>query len=158
MIKIVCVGKIKEKATSELIKEYAKRLGAYCTLKIEEVADEATLQNNSEALNEQVKKKEGERILGRIKEKEYVILLDLKGKMLSSEELSGKIEELFAEGKPDLTFVIGGSLGVSEEVIARADFRWQLSQLTFPHQLVRVMLLEQIYRAFKIMKHEPYHK
>lgn len=158
MIKIVCVGKIKEKATAELIQEYAKRLGAYCTLKIEEVADEATLQNNSEALNEQVKKKEGERILGRIKEKEYVILLDLKGKMLSSEELSGKVEELFAEGKPDLTFVIGGSLGVSEEVIARADFRWQLSQLTFPHQLVRVLLLEQIYRAFKIMKHEPYHK
>ncbi len=158
MIKIVCVGKIKEKATAELIQEYAKRLGAYCTLKIEEVTDEATLQNNSEALNEQVKKKEGERILGRIKEKEYVILLDLKGKMLSSEELSGKVEELFAEGKPDLTFVIGGSLGVSEEVIARADFRWQLSQLTFPHQLVRVLLLEQIYRAFKIMKHEPYHK
>jgi len=158
MIKIVCVGKIKEKATAELIQEYAKRLGAYCTLKIEEVADEATLQNNSEALNEQVKKKEGERILGRIKEKEYVILLDLKGKMLSSEELSSKVEELFAEGKPDLTFVIGGSLGVSEEVIARADFRWQLSQLTFPHQLVRVLLLEQIYRAFKIMKHEPYHK
>ena len=158
MIKIVCVGKIKEKATAELIQEYAKRLGAYCTLKIEEVADEATLQNNSEALNEQVKKKEGERILGRIKEKEYVILLDLKGKMLSSEELSGKVEELFAEGKPDLTFVIGGSLGVSEEVIARADFRWQLSKLTFPHQLVRVLLLEQIYRAFKIMKHEPYHK
>ena len=158
MIKIVCVGKIKEKATAELIQEYAKRLGAYCTLKIEEVADEATLQNNSEALNEQVKKKEGERILGRIKEKEYVILLDLKGKMLSSEELSGKVEELFAEGNPDLTFVIGGSLGVSEEVIARADFRWQLSKLTFPHQLVRVLLLEQIYRAFKIMKHEPYHK
>ncbi|MBR2685736.1 MAG: 23S rRNA (pseudouridine(1915)-N(3))-methyltransferase RlmH [Erysipelotrichaceae bacterium] len=158
MIKIVCVGKIKEKATSELIQEYAKRLGAYCTLKIEEVADEATLQNNSEALNEQVKKKEGERILGRIKDKEYVILLDLKGKMLSSEELSSKVEELFAEGKPDLTFVIGGSLGVSEEVIARADFRWQLSRLTFPHQLVRVLLLEQIYRAFKIMKHEPYHK
>lgn len=158
MIKIVCVGKIKEKATAELIQEYAKRLGAYCTLKIEEVADEATLQNNSEALNEQVKKKEGERILGRIKEKEYVILLDLKGKMLSSEELSSKVEELFAEGKPDLTFVIGGSLGVSEEVIARADFRWQLSKLTFPHQLVRVLLLEQIYRAFKIMKHEPYHK
>jgi len=158
MIKIVCVGKIKEKATAELIQEYAKRLGAYCTLKIEEVADEATLQNNSEALNEQVKKKEGERILGRIKDKEYVILLDLKGKMLSSEELSSKVEELFAEGKPDLTFVIGGSLGVSEEVIARADFRWQLSRLTFPHQLVRVLLLEQIYRAFKIMKHEPYHK
>ncbi len=158
MIKIVCVGKIKEKATAELIQEYAKRLGAYCTLKIEEVADEATLQNNSEALNEQVKKKEGERILGRMKDKEYVILLDLKGKMLSSEELSSKVEELFAEGKPDLTFVIGGSLGVSEEVIARADFRWQLSKLTFPHQLVRVLLLEQIYRAFKIMKHEPYHK
>ena len=158
MLKVVCVGKIREKAMQELLKEYQKRLSGYCTLSIEEVSDEATLQSNSEAMNEQIKKKEGERILSRIKEKEYVILLELKGKMLSSVALSEKMEQLFNEGHPDLTFVIGGSLGVSEEVKARADFLWQLSELTFPHQLVRLILLEQIYRAYKIMKHEPYHK
>ena len=158
MIKIVCVGKIREKALKELIAEYQKRLGGYTSLMIEEVSDEATVQSNSEAQNEIVRKKEGERILSRIKEKEYVILLDLKGKMLDSVRLSEKMETLFTDGYSDITFVIGGSLGVSEEVIRRSDFRWQLSELTFPHQLVRLILLEQIYRAYKIMKNEPYHK
>lgn len=158
MIKIVCVGKIREKALKELIAEYQKRLSGYTSLIIEEVSDEAAGQNNSEAQNEIVRKKEGERILSRIKEKEYVVLLDLKGKMLDSVGLSEKMETLFTDGYSDITFVIGGSLGVSEEVIRRSDFRWQLSELTFPHQIVRLILLEQIYRAYKIMKNEPYHK
>ena len=158
MIKIVAVGKIKEKALKELIAEYSKRLSGYTALQIEEVSDEATLQGNSEAQNEIVRKKEGERILARIKEKEYVILLDLKGKMLDSVSFAEKLDSLFTGGNSDITFVIGGSLGVSPEVKARADYLWKLSDLTFPHALVRVILLEQIYRAYRIQRGEPYHK
>ena len=158
MIKIIAVGKIKEPSLRELIEEYKKRLTSYVKLSIVELADEPTGQNNSAAQDELVKIKEGERILSQIKEKEYVILLDLKGKMISSDQLAEKISNLYTGSISDITFVIGGSLGVSQAVINRANYRWKLSDLTFPHQIVRLLLLEQIYRAYKINYHEPYHK
>lgn len=157
-IKIVCVGKIKERFYTDAIKEYSKRLGAYTNLEIVEVADEKTPDKASEAINIQIKEKEGQRILGKIKDSEYVILLDLRGKMYTSEEMSGHLEQLMITGKSDFTFVIGGSLGVCEAVKQRANELWCFSKMTFPHQLMRVILLEQIYRGFKIMHHEPYHK
>ncbi len=157
-IKITCVGKIKERFYSDAIKEYSKRLGAYVNLEIVEVADEKTPDKASEAINRQIKEKEGSRLLAKIKEQEYVILLDLRGRMYSSEEMSHQLSQAMLFGKSDFTFVIGGSLGVSEEVKQRANEVWCFSKMTFPHQLMRVILLEQIYRAFKIMHHEPYHK
>ena len=123
-----------------------------------EVADEKAPESNSAAENEQVKKKEGERLLSRIKEDEYVILLDLAGKTMDSVQLSKKIQDLYTSGRSKIAFVIGGSLGVSNELIARADQRWCLSKNTFPHQLCRIIVLEQIYRGFRILHHEPYHK
>lgn len=158
MIKVIAVGKCKEKATRELIQEYSKRLGAYTKLTTIEVNDEQTLDRNSEAENEIVKKREGERILQKVTSDEFVILLELRGKMLSSEGLADKINEIQTYHGSQITFIIGGSLGVSEAVKQRSNFQWQLSALTFPHQLVRILLFEQIYRAFKIMNHEPYHK
>ena len=157
-IKITCVGKIKGRFYSDAIKEYSKRLGAYVNLEIVEVADEKTPDKASEAINRQIKEKEGSRLLAKIKEQEYVILLDLRGRMYSSEEMSHQLSQAMLFGKSDFTFVIGGSLGVSEEVKQRANEVWCFSKMTFPHQLMRVILLEQIYRAFKIMHHEPYHK
>lgn len=157
-MKIVCVGKIKEKSLANLIQEYCKRISAYTKLEIVEVDDIMAPQTNSDAQNEQVKYKEGLAILSKIKEKDFVILLDLKGKMLTSEQLSEKIEEIQTYHGSQITFVIGGSLGISQEVIQRSNYRWKLSDLTFPHQLVRLMIVEQIYRSFKIMKNEPYHK
>jgi len=157
-IKVLCVGKIKEKYFTDAIKEYSKRLSAYTHLEIIEVADEKTPDKASEGLNKQIREKEGERLLSRIKANDFVILLDLKGTMLSSEELSDKIQKYMVDGKSDLTLVIGGSLGVSEAIRNRANERWCFSKMTFPHQLMRVILLEQIYRGFKIMHHEPYHK
>ena len=157
-IKITCVGKIKERFYSDAIKEYSKRLGAYVNLEIVEVTDEKTPDKASEAINRQIKEKEGSRLLAKIKEQEYVILLDLRGRMYSSEEMSHQLSQAMLFGKSDFTFVIGGSLGVSEEVKQRANEVWCFSKMTFPHQLMRVILLEQIYRSFKIMHHEPYHK
>lgn len=153
MIQILCVGRLKEKATQDLVKEYSKRLSAYTKLEITEVNDESNQLDE-----EKVKQLEGERILKQIKKDSFVILLDLKGRPLSSEELSMKINEIYTYNSSNITFIIGGSLGVSEEVRARADFRWKLSDLTFPHNLVRIILLEQIYRSYKILNHEPYHK
>ena len=158
MIKIIAVGKCKEKATRELIEEYLKRLGAYTKIEMIEVNDEQTPDRNSSAQNEEIKRKEGERILSKIQSDEYVILLDLQGKMLSSEGLSEKIDSIQTYQSSKLTFIIGGSLGVSEDIKKRSDFKWQLSALTFPHQIVRILLVEQVYRAFKIHHHEPYHK
>ena len=157
-MKIVCVGKVKEKSLAQLIQEYSKRIGAYTKLEIVEVDDIMAPASNSDAQNEQVKQKEGLAILSKIKEKDYVVLLDLKGKMVTSEGLSEKIADIQTYHGSQITFVIGGSLGVSPEVIARANWRWKLSDLTFPHQIVRLMVLEQVYRSFKIMKNEPYHK
>ena len=153
MIQILCVGRLKEKATQDLAKEYSKRLSAYTKLEITEVNDESNQLDE-----EKVKQLEGERILKQIKKDSFVILLDLKGRPLSSEELSMKINEIYTYNSSNITFIIGGSLGVSDEVRARADFRWKLSDLTFPHNLVRIILLEQIYRSYKILNHEPYHK
>lgn len=157
-IRIVVVGKIKEKFIQEGIKEYSKRLSRYVKLEILEVDDEKAPENLSEKEMEIVKNKEGERILSKIPSNTYVVSLAIDGKNLSSEELSRKIDDLGLEGIGDITFIIGGSLGISEEVLRRSDFKLSFSRMTFPHQLMRLILLEQIYRAFKISKGEPYHK
>lgn len=157
-IKLICVGKIKEKFYVEAIKEYSKRLGAYTSLEIIEVPDEKNPDKASEAINLQIKEKEGNAILSKIKPTDFVMLLDLRGKMYSSEELSELVEKYMIEGKSEFVFIIGGSLGVSDAVKKRANAMISFSKMTFPHQLMRVIFLEQIYRAFKIMHHEPYHK
>lgn len=158
MIRIIGCGRIKEKWMRDGLAEYVKRIGAYDKLEVLEVADEKTPDNNSAAENEIVKEKEGKRILKLIREDDYVILLDLAGKTMDSEKLASFVEQLYVKGKSRIDFVIGGSLGVSKELINRADFRWKLSDNTFPHQLCRIIAAEQIYRAFRIMHHEPYHK
>lgn len=158
MIKIISVGKIKEKAMQQLLAEYQKRLQPYVKLEMIEVADEQAPQSNSDAQNELVKQKEGERILAKVKDMDYVILLDLAGKMMSSEELANKITQIQTYQSPDITFVIGGSLGLSPDVIKRANDRLKISDMTFPHQIVRLLVLEQVYRAYKINHNEPYHK
>jgi len=157
-ITVISVGKLKEKYLKEAIDEYAKRLQRYCKISIIELQDEKTPDNASEKEELQIKNKEGEAILKSIKDNSFVIALDLKGKMLTSEEFSTYIQELGVSGKSDLVFVIGGSLGLSQEVLDRANYKLCFSKMTFPHQLFRVMLLEQIYRGFRIMKGEPYHK
>ncbi len=158
MIRIISCGRIKEKWMRDGLAEYVKRISAYDKLEVLEEADEKTPDNNSAAENEIVKDKEGKRILKLIKEEDYVILLDLAGKTMDSEKLASFVEQLYVKGKSRIDFVIGGSLGVSKELINRADFRWKLSDNTFPHQLCRIIVAEQIYRAFRIMHHEPYHK
>ncbi|HHY28029.1 MAG TPA: 23S rRNA (pseudouridine(1915)-N(3))-methyltransferase RlmH [Desulfitobacterium dehalogenans] len=157
-IKIIAVGKIREKFLVEGIKEYTKRLNAYIRLEMMEIGDEPCPERLSPADEERVKDREGERILKGIGPQEHVILLDLQGKEFTSPGFSEYIDGLALMGKSSVTFVIGGSLGVSQEVRGRADYRWSFSQLTFPHPLIRLMLLEQIYRAMRIRKGEPYHK
>ena len=157
-ITLVTVGKIKERFFEDAIAEYSKRLGRYCKLEIIQVADEKTPDGASEALERQIKEREGRRILSNIKDGAYVIALAIEGQMLSSEELSVKIQKLGVNGAGHLIFVIGGSLGLSEEVMKRADYALSFSRMTFPHQLMRVVLLEQIYRSFRIAAGEPYHK
>ena len=142
----------------EGITEYAKRIRPYEKLVLIEVEDEAASASNSPAENEQVKQREGARMLKRIDEKEFVILLDLAGKEMDSVQLSQRMDQCMTQGKNKITFVIGGSLGVSKELVQRSDVRWKLSANTFPHQLCRLLVLEQIYRAFRILHHEPYHK
>lgn len=156
--RILTVGKIKEKYLSEGIAEYAKRLGRYCKLSFIQVADEKTPDKASEALNIQIKDTEGERLLKHIREQDYVIALAIDGKMLDSVELSSKIEQLRVQGISSVTFVIGGSLGLSDRVLKRADYKLSFSRMTFPHQLMQMILLEQIYRSYRIINHEPYHK
>lgn len=157
-ISIICVGKLKEKYFREALAEYMKRLSRYCAASIIEVADEKTPENASDKENEIIKDKEGERILKNIKDNMYVISLEINGKMLTSEQLSDFIGKLELQGKSNIAFVIGGSLGLSQNVIARANYHLSFSYMTFPHQLMRVILLEQVYRGFKIMSGEPYHK
>lgn len=157
-ITIVCVGKIKEKYFTMAIDEYSKRLSRYCKLNIIEVPDEKTPDQASEAEELQIKKKEGERILSNIKDQAYVIALAIQGKMLDSVELAKKLESLGTYGDSQIVFVIGGSLGLSDEVLARANMKLSFSPMTFPHQLMRVVLLEQVYRAYRINCGEPYHK
>lgn len=157
-IDIVCVGKIKEKFFVSAIDEYTKRLSRYCSLKIIEVPDEKTIDGASLAIEEQVKATEGERILKNIPESAYVITLEIEGKKLSSEQMAAKLSKLFVEGRSHIVFVIGGSLGLSDVVKKRSDYALSFSDMTFPHQLMRVILLEQIYRCFRINAGEPYHK
>jgi len=158
MIKIIAVGKIKEKYLQDAIREYEKRLSAYTKLEIIQVDDEKCPENASAALEEQIRTKEGERILKAVRDSDYVITLEIKGNMMSSEKLAGKIADLQTNGISDIAFIIGGSIGLSGEVSGRSDLKLSFSRMTFPHQLMRVILLEQIYRAYKINRHEPYHK
>ena len=157
-ITILAVGKIKEKFFREAIAEYEKRLSRYCKFEIIEVADEKTPDNASIAEEEQIKQKEAERILNKIQTDAYVITLEILGKELDSVSFSEMIQKLGVSGKSQIVFVIGGSLGLHESVSQRADRKVSFSSMTFPHQLMRVILCEQIYRGFRIMNHEPYHK
>lgn len=157
-ITVVCVGKIKEKYFTMGIDEYSKRLSRYCKLEIIQVPDEKTPDNASEAEELMIKKKEGERILKNIKDNAYVIALAIEGKMLTSEELADKIDKLGVGGDSHIVFVIGGSLGLDEEVLKRSDYKLSFSKMTFPHQMMRMVLLEQVYRGYRIINGEPYHK
>ena len=157
-ITVLAVGKIKERFYTDAVSEYAKRLSRYCRLEIVEVADEKTPDGAGEAMERKIKEKEGERLLSHIKDNMYVIALAIEGKARSSEELSGRLNTLGLQGNSDIAFVIGGSLGLSEAVLKRADEALSFSRMTFPHQLMRVILLEQIYRSYRIITGEPYHK
>ena len=157
-ITVITVGKIKEKYLRDAIAEYAKRLSRYCKLEIVEVADEKTPDQASETVEEQIRDKEGERILKYIRDDMYVITLEIGGKMLSSEELADKINMLGIRGQSSVAFVIGGSIGLGREVLKRSDYALSFSKMTFPHQLMRVILLEQVYRSYRIINREPYHK
>ena len=157
-ITLIAAGKLKERFFEEAVSEYKKRLGRYCKLEIVQVADEKTPEGASEALEEQIKEKEGERILAQIKDGAYVIALVIEGQMLDSEELAAKLGNLAVSSISQIVFVIGGSLGLSKKVLDRADFCLSFSKMTFPHQLMRVILLEQIYRSYRILNHQPYHK
>lgn len=157
-ITVITVGKIKEKYLKDAIAEYSKRLSKYCKLDIVEVADEKTPDQASQAVEDAIRDKEAERIMKHIKDDMYVITLEIGGKMLSSEELSERIERLGIQGKSDIAFVIGGSIGLGKDVLKRSNYALSFSKMTFPHQLMRVILLEQIYRSYRIMKGEPYHK
>ena len=157
-ITVICVGKIKEKFYTDAIAEYSKRLSRYCRLEVIQVADEKTPDGASEAQERQIKEKEGSRILAQIKDGTYVIALAVQGTMLSSEQLASKLNKLGVDGQSQIVLIIGGSLGLSDEVLKRADYHLSFSPMTFPHQLMRVILLEQIYRSYRIISGEPYHK
>lgn len=157
-ITVISVGKLKEKYLKDGIAEYCKRLSRFCDIEMIEVSDEQAPENLSELEEKQIKKREGDRIRKKIKDGSVVIALDVEGKELSSEELAAKLNSFFISGKSAITFVIGGSLGLDEEILRKSDFRLSFSKMTFPHQLARLMLVEQIYRAFKINHGEPYHK
>ena len=157
-ITIVSVGKLKEKYLISGIQEYAKRLGAYTKFKIVEVADEKAPENLSEAEMIQIKEKEGQRILAKIPDQAYVYSLAIKSKERPSESFANEIQQLMIHGNSSIIFVIGGSLGLSEEVLNRSDETISFGKMTYPHQLMRLILTEQIYRAFRIMRGEPYHK
>lgn len=157
-VTLVTVGKIKEKYLRDAIAEYSKRLGAFCDINVLEVQDEKTPDHAPLSVEEKIKETEGERILQKITDRSYVIALAIDGDMPGSEQLAGKLSELMVRGSSDIVFVIGGSLGLSSKVLKRADYKLSFSRMTFPHQLMRVILLEQVYRAFKIINNEPYHK
>lgn len=157
-ITLVTVGKIKESYYRDAVAEYQKRLSRYCKLDIVEVADEKTPDKASEALETQIKQKEAERILNHIHDGAYCIALAIEGKKCDSVRFAEHIEELGVLGKSNLVFVIGGSLGLHKSVLKRADEKLSFSDMTFPHQLMRVILLEQVYRGYRIINGEPYHK
>lgn len=157
-ITVISVGKIKEKYFKDAILEYAKRLGKYCKLELIETADEKTPDHAGKAQEDIIRAKEAERILKYVREDAYIITLEINGNVLSSEKLAEKIESLGIQGKSHLIFIIGGSIGLGKEVLKKSDFALSFSRMTFPHQLMRVILLEQIYRSFRIINGEPYHK
>lgn len=157
-ITILCVGKIKEAFYRQAIEEYAKRLSKYCKFEIIEVADEKTPDKASDALEMQIKEKEADRILEKLKEDAFVFTLEIKGKRYTSEGFADCIQKTTLQGKSHLVFIIGGSLGLHEKVLKRSNQAISFSDMTFPHQLMRVILTEQIYRAFRIINGEPYHK
>lgn len=157
-ITIITVGKLKEKYLKDAIAEYSKRLSKYCKLEIVEVADEKTPENASEVVEDAIRSKEAERILKYVKEDAFVITLEIAGKQLTSEEFADKIEQLGVRGISRIIFVIGGSIGLGKEVLAQSDFALSFSKMTFPHQLMRVILLEQVYRSYRIISGQPYHK
>ena len=150
-ITLITVGKIKEKYLKDAITEYSKRLSRYCKLEIIEVADEKTPDNASETVEDGIRDKE-------VRDDAYVVTLEIEGKLLTSEELAKKIENLGIQGTSHIIFIIGGSIGLGKEVLKRSDYALSFSKMTFPHQLMRVILLEQIYRSYRIISHEPYHK
>ena len=157
-ITVVCVGKIKEKFYRDAVAEYEKRLSKYCRLEIEEVADEKTPEGISVLQEEKILEKEAGRVLDRIRDGALVCILEITGKKFSSEGFADWIQQLAVRGQSHIVFVIGGSLGLHKSVRERADFALSFSDMTFPHQLMRVVLCEQIYRAFRIINGEPYHK
>ncbi|MBR0152251.1 MAG: 23S rRNA (pseudouridine(1915)-N(3))-methyltransferase RlmH [Lachnospiraceae bacterium] len=157
-ISIVCVGKIKEKYWRDAVAEYEKRLSRYAKVEILEAADEKTPDGAGEALEAQIKRREGERMERLLKEDAYVIALTIDGKMYDSVGFAERIEKIGLSGKGQIVFLIGGSLGMDEELLKHADERVSFGRMTYPHQMMRVILLEQIYRAYRILKGEPYHK
>lgn len=157
-ITLITVGKIKEKYLKDAIAEYSKRLSKYCKLEIVEVADEKTPDQASENVEHQIRQKEGERILRYVKDDAYVFTLEIGGTMLDSVAFAKKMETLGIQGKSHLIFIIGGSIGLGEEVLRRSDYALSFSKMTFPHQLMRVILLEQVYRGYRIIEGAPYHK
>ena len=157
-IDIVCGGKVKERYLRDAIDEYRKRLSRFAKVDVIEVADEKTPEHASDTLNAQIKEKEGERILKHLRDGAFVVALAIEGDQLTSEQLAARIAQWGLHGVSHLQFVIGGSLGLDPRVLRRANMPLSFSKMTFPHQLMRVILLEQIYRAFKINAHEPYHK
>lgn len=157
-IQVICIGKLKERYWTEGVAEYTKRLSKYCDIEITELKESRLPDKASAADEAAVIENEGNSILKHIKDGSYVITLEIGGKGLSSEELAAKVSDLTVSGKSHITFVIGGSLGLSKDVSRRSDFKLSFSRMTFPHQMMRVILLEQVYRAFKIIKNEAYHK
>lgn len=158
LVKIFSVGKLKEKYLKQGIEEYAKRLSRYTKFEVIEVKDEPTKENASEAEDVLVKNAEGERILSKVKDDDYVYLLAINGKMMSSPELAKHMQQQMTQGKSTLVFIIGGSLGTSDAVYKRANQEISFGKMTLPHQLMRLVLTEQIYRSFRIQNNEPYHK
>ena len=157
-ITVITVGKIKEKYLRDAIAEYSKRLNKYCKLEIIEVADEKTPDNASEVVEDSIRSKEAERILKYVKDDAYIITLEIGGNQLSSEELADKIDKLGVQGTSHIVFIIGGSIGLGKEVLNKSNYALSFSKMTFPHQLMRVILLEQVYRSYRIISNEPYHK
>lgn len=157
-INIICIGKLKEKYWQAAVAEYTKRIGGYARIQILELKEAKLPKNASEAEEQQVIQKEGESILTKIGEEDYVIALEVEGKMLDSVELSRHMSRVFDGGRSTVDFIIGGSLGLSPSVKKRADLGLSFSRMTFPHQMARVLLLEQVYRSFKIANNETYHK
>ncbi len=157
-ITVLAVGKIKEKFYINAIQEYVKRLSRYCKLNIIQVADEKTAENCTETETDIIKKKEAERLFKYIPEQAYVVTLEILGKQLDSVEMAHKIEQLGIQGTSHIVFIIGGSLGLHQSVSDRSDLKLSFSKMTFPHQLMRVILLEQVYRSYRIINNEPYHK